>query len=283
MRRVATGSQLGTLPTPNAASGTPGYFNNAAPGIGVTPTVPGPDWFNIVQEELMSVLAAASVSPDNTGVQVNQLLTAITTLIGRRQRGMAGPSGTGAWAFTGPAGVYVVKFRAWGGGGGGGGGSSTQGAGGGGGATYVEGLLPVTPGNVYNHTVGAAGTAGTGGSSPTGGGAGGMTIVLGDSVTIGVPGGSGGGAGGAGTGGTGGGVPTGISGLSNLLYFAGMNGQYGQVSTEYGGAGGSAFASCASPGGFEPPASVFPGAGGAGGFVSANGLIGVYGGIILEW
>lgn len=80
MRRVCTGSQVLSLPAPNAAVGTPGYFNVAAPGVGVTPTVPGPDFFNILQEEIMAVLTAGGVAPDNTGALTNQLLTAIQTL-----------------------------------------------------------------------------------------------------------------------------------------------------------------------------------------------------------
>lgn len=82
MRRVCTGSQLATFGTPSAASGTPGYFNPAAPGIGVTPTVPGPDWFNSVQEELAAVVTAVNLSLDTTGTSNAQVLQAIRRLLG---------------------------------------------------------------------------------------------------------------------------------------------------------------------------------------------------------
>ena len=78
MQRVATGSQVVSLPAPNADSGTPGFFNNAAPGIGIVPTVPGPDWFNRVQEELVApILGTGQALSDSA---VNQLLLAIKRL-----------------------------------------------------------------------------------------------------------------------------------------------------------------------------------------------------------
>jgi hypothetical protein len=80
MDRVATGSQAAALPTVNAAVGTPGFFNNQPPGLGVIPTIPGPDWFNLVQEELVSAIAGAGVALDRT--KVNQALLAVKRLAG---------------------------------------------------------------------------------------------------------------------------------------------------------------------------------------------------------
>lgn len=70
---------------------------------------------------------------------------------------------TGSWVA--PAGVTSVKAECWGGGGAGGSARAVSGAGAGGGAggTYaVTNAYPVTPGNTYTVTVGAAGVASTG-------------------------------------------------------------------------------------------------------------------------
>ena len=80
MQRVATGTQAATLPAPNALVGTPGFFVNAAPGLGVTPTVPGPDWFNYVQEELVALAAGTGQTLSTTAL--NQALLAAKRLAG---------------------------------------------------------------------------------------------------------------------------------------------------------------------------------------------------------
>lgn len=47
-------------------------------GNGVPPTYPGPDWFNIIQSELLAVLAAAGITPDKASNV--QLLAAMRAL-----------------------------------------------------------------------------------------------------------------------------------------------------------------------------------------------------------
>lgn len=47
-------------------------------GNGVPPTYPGPDWFNIIQSELLAILAAAGISPDKASNV--QLLAAMRAL-----------------------------------------------------------------------------------------------------------------------------------------------------------------------------------------------------------
>ncbi|MFN5443355.1 MAG: autotransporter-associated beta strand repeat-containing protein, partial [Crocinitomicaceae bacterium] len=72
-------------------------------------------------------------------------------------------TGNGTW--TCPAGVTSATVHCWGGGGGG---SYTLGNGGqpgGGGGAYVRSTLTVSPGTVYNYTVGVGGTKGIGSSS----------------------------------------------------------------------------------------------------------------------
>jgi len=75
----------------------------------------------------------------------------------------ASASGT----FTVPAGITSIKVECWGGGGGGGSRTSTGLAGGGGGGAYATNTLTVTPGTVYNFTIGTGGPAGTSGNSTT--------------------------------------------------------------------------------------------------------------------
>lgn len=52
------------------------YFTEG--GNGVPPTYPGPDWFNIVQSELLAILAAAGFNPDKANNA--QLLAAMKLL-----------------------------------------------------------------------------------------------------------------------------------------------------------------------------------------------------------
>lgn len=95
MQRIATGAQLAALPPNDTPSGTPGYFGSTANG---GPTKVGQDWFNDVQEELMAIIAAASITPA-VGTR-NQVLTAIQVLIA---------AGTNAFLTdTGAANAYVL-------------------------------------------------------------------------------------------------------------------------------------------------------------------------------
>lgn len=75
MFQVDNNSAVATMP-PLTAAGAPGWFTAGAPGV--PPTYPGPEWFNVIQAELMGVLTAAGVAPDKA--KLNQLEEAISKL-----------------------------------------------------------------------------------------------------------------------------------------------------------------------------------------------------------
>lgn len=232
MRRVCTGSQVASLPTPNAASGTPGFFNTTAPGPSVAPTVPGPDWFNVLQEELMAVLTAASVSPDNTGATLTQLLLSMQKL--GMGAGLIGEQWiTSSGNFTVPANIYWIEEEAFGAGGGGGSvsGSGKNGGGGGGGG-WARKWLAVTPGQVIAATIGAGGAGvSSGGGGP--GGTGGATTFGGLTANGGAGGGTD-----SGSGGTGGAGGTASGGFINRTGRGGQGAPSGGSLLIISGAGG---------------------------------------------
>lgn len=76
MHRIDQPSAVSLLPAP-AAAGTPGYFSSAVPGSG-TPTIVDNDWCNDIQEELISILTAAGVTPSKT--VHNQVLSSLQGL-----------------------------------------------------------------------------------------------------------------------------------------------------------------------------------------------------------
>ena len=78
MQRIDGPTAVPTLPVP-AATGTPGYFGQGNLAAGLRPTTMSADWANMMQEEVMSVITAASIAPDKTNH--TQLLTAINSLI----------------------------------------------------------------------------------------------------------------------------------------------------------------------------------------------------------
>jgi hypothetical protein len=81
MRGIANGTQVtGTMPAAAAASGTPGWLNNAAPGPGVTPTQLWPDDLNITLAELLGLVAAGGLTPDTTGANVSQITGAVRNI-----------------------------------------------------------------------------------------------------------------------------------------------------------------------------------------------------------
>jgi hypothetical protein len=81
MQRITDPTAVATLPSPPALTGTTGYFGPAVPGI--SPATRVRYWFvNMIQEELMSILSAASITADTTGTVFNQVLLAIKALIG---------------------------------------------------------------------------------------------------------------------------------------------------------------------------------------------------------
>ncbi len=77
MNRVDTSTAVLSLPA-QEEQGDPGYFTKGNPGTGLAATVPGQDWFNAVQEELMAIIEAAGLTPDKT--DTTQVLQAITQL-----------------------------------------------------------------------------------------------------------------------------------------------------------------------------------------------------------
>ena len=150
--------------------------------------------------------------------------------------------------FTVPIGVYSIDVYSYGGGGAGGGATDGAVSGGGGGGAVQKTTLAVSPGQVYNITIGAGGTGVTGAK----GGDGGNTIFTGTGGTVTANGGKGapyaigapgtfgaGGAGGTGThnGGTGGTADA--SGSGGGAGGAGDTGAGGNGSSTSAGAAGT--------------------------------------------
>lgn len=81
MFRIDNSTAAASKPAP-AAAGTPGYFTEGNPVGGVAPTVLSADFMNSVQEELMSLLTDAGVTPDKTAT--NQILDSIKKIIDAR-------------------------------------------------------------------------------------------------------------------------------------------------------------------------------------------------------
>jgi hypothetical protein len=65
MQRVKRSTAISALPAP-PAGGTPGYFTSGNPGAGQAATVPGYEWFNGVQEEIMAVIEGQGLVPSST-------------------------------------------------------------------------------------------------------------------------------------------------------------------------------------------------------------------------
>ncbi len=77
MFRTDQTTAVSALPVP-ANAGTPGYFTGGNPATGQAATILDADWLNMVQEELMSILAAAGITPKKT--VYTQVLSAIQQL-----------------------------------------------------------------------------------------------------------------------------------------------------------------------------------------------------------
>jgi hypothetical protein len=75
MQRVNRSSAVPSLPAAPASPGAPGYFTGGNPALGQGATVPGYEWFNAVQEELISVIAGAGLTPN--GADLAQLRKAM--------------------------------------------------------------------------------------------------------------------------------------------------------------------------------------------------------------
>lgn len=77
MYHVDNSTGVPVMPQPSpVTSETELFFTEG--GNGVPPTYPGPDWFNIIQSELLAILAAACISPDKASNV--QLLAAMRVL-----------------------------------------------------------------------------------------------------------------------------------------------------------------------------------------------------------
>jgi microcystin-dependent protein len=65
MQRVNRSSAVPSLPAAPASPGLPGYFTGGNPALGQAATVPGYEWFNAVQEELIGVIARGGLTASN--------------------------------------------------------------------------------------------------------------------------------------------------------------------------------------------------------------------------
>lgn len=78
MHRVDTSTAAAALPA-NDAAGDPGYFTKGDPVGGTPATVPGQDWFNAVQEELVGIVLASGLTPNKA--DRSQVLQALRRLM----------------------------------------------------------------------------------------------------------------------------------------------------------------------------------------------------------
>lgn len=81
MHRVDSATAVDSLPAPQAL-GTPGFFTKGDPTVPTPATVPGPDWFNMVQEELVNVVLQAGISLDTDKLDFTQVYDAIVAIRG---------------------------------------------------------------------------------------------------------------------------------------------------------------------------------------------------------
>lgn len=79
MYRVSRSTKVALLPAVPGGEGAGGYFSQGDPGTGALATIPGYEWFNRIQEEIIAVIDGEGIAldpADNT-----QLRTAITKMI----------------------------------------------------------------------------------------------------------------------------------------------------------------------------------------------------------
>jgi hypothetical protein len=91
------------------AAGDPGYFTKGDPVGGTPATVPGMDWCNMMQEEMIAILVAFGVTPDQAKADYGQIIDALLA-------NFANISGNASQLFKAAAGVaandVVVKGQA---------------------------------------------------------------------------------------------------------------------------------------------------------------------------
>jgi hypothetical protein len=155
-------------------SGTPQYATSGNPGTSTPATIfPAYAW-NMLQDEMMAVLAAAGVTPDDTNWA--QLLAALNILYApaaavARATPYYNQTG-GSYSVTIPANMTRAKMTIIGGGGSGAGADASQsGGGGGGGGIGIKNLTGLVPGQAIAGNIGGAGAAATAGNSGSTGGA----------------------------------------------------------------------------------------------------------------
>ncbi len=280
MQRVQDATASATLIAPPTLTGPVGYFAPAVPGI--SPATRFRYWVaTMYQEELMSILAAAGVTPDATGTVFNQVLTSIQILINAVPHGVQNFTSTGS--FTVPANTTVLDVELWGAGSGSWASvSGSPGGGGGGGGYSRKRITGLVPGASIAVTIGAGGTAGTTAPlAPTAGGttsfgaycsATGGSATNGSDTTSAPPFGNKAGVG--------------SGGDLNLVGGDGGNG-----STLYGGAGGAGARGSggnttgngSGVGGYTPGGGASGAGTGAGGTTAQNGAAGGAGLCTVRW
>jgi hypothetical protein len=296
MYPVKTSTATASKP-PYSAGGTPGYFTKGDAVAGIPATVPGQDFFNMTQEELLNVIRTAGLTPDAADdTQLTQAIQAMisdaSVSVGAASTTAAGvvelatneetSAGTDSERAVTPAGLKGVTDLIY---------SAMPEAGMLGGRDYfgTPGTYTWTPPSGVTHVyiLGAGGGGGGGGNSygGEGGGAGDSCLLeryeVSGSVSITI------GAGGAGvtsattSGGNGGAtsfgshrtLPGGTGGKSNWPNGAitaaagGPGGRPGSKGAVPGGHGGSGLASV---GGGSESAGLH-GGGGGGGFTGTSG------------
>ena len=80
MQRVTRSTNAASLPAIPGSPSTPGYFTEGNPSTSTPATIPGYEWFNAIQEELIATIAAGLVTPNaNT---LNQTIQSLKRLFG---------------------------------------------------------------------------------------------------------------------------------------------------------------------------------------------------------
>ena len=185
MQRISDPTASATLPAPPALTGTTGYFSGGVPGASVATRVRY--WFlNMIQEELMSIVTAAGITPDTTASNFSQVLASIRALIAGVPHGVQSLAAAGT--LTVPAGVSAIEVEIWGGGSGSWASvSGITGGGGSGGGYARKRISGLTAGGVATIAVGAGGSAGAPGVAPGAGGA--SSVSIGGTIVLSATGG----------------------------------------------------------------------------------------------